>query len=84
MPNALDLGTEVVPLEDVLPLGVIRRAAAADALGRRRCAQCPRVSQARGCHRTLVVPLQAMAIAELPRPRKGSGEAVPQPPGQSC
>lgn len=78
MPNALDLGTEVVPLEDVLPLGVIRRAArlmhwaAEDARSAR--AFLKRVAAIE----PLVVPLQAMAIIELPRPRKGSGEAVPQ------
>ena len=78
MPNALDLGTEVVPLEDVLPLGVIRRAArlthwaAEDARSAR--AFLKRVAAIE----PLAVPLQAMAIAELPRPRKGSGEAVPQ------
>ena len=78
MPNALDLGTEVVPLEDVLPLGVIRRAArlmhwaAEDARSAR--AFLKRVAAIE----PLVVPLQAMAIVELPRPRKGSGEAVPQ------
>lgn len=77
MPNALDLGTEQVALEDVLPLGVIRHAArlrhwaAEDARSAR--AFLKRVAAIE----PLVVPLQAMAIAELPRPRKGSGEAVP-------
>lgn len=77
MPNALDLGTSLVPLEDVLPLGVIRRAArlvhwaAEDARSAR--AFIKRVAAIE----PLAVPLQAMSITELPRPRKGSGQAVP-------
>ena len=78
VPNTLDLGTEApTDLRDVLPDGVIRRAAAlthwvvedaksARALLKRVDALAP-----------LAQPLQAIAIAELPRPRKGSGEAVP-------
>jgi 16S rRNA (cytidine1402-2'-O)-methyltransferase len=77
MPNALDLGTTLVPLEDVLPLGVIRRAArlthwaAEDARSAR--AFLKRVAAIE----PLAVPLQEMRITELPRPRKGSGEPVP-------
>ena len=77
VPNALDLGAEAVDLQDVLPLGVIRRAAAlrhwaaedarsARAFLKRVDAICP-----------LGVALQAIAITELPRPRKGSREPVP-------
>ncbi len=77
MPNALDLGTEQVPLEDVLPLGVIRRAArlthwaAEDARSAR--AFLKRVAAIE----PLAMPLQAIQITELPRPRKGSNEPVP-------
>jgi 16S rRNA (cytidine1402-2'-O)-methyltransferase len=77
MPNTLDLGAEAVPLDEVLPLGVIRRAAtlldwvvedarSARAFLKRVDAVVP-----------LARPLQALAIHELPRARKGSGEAVP-------
>ncbi len=77
MPNALDLGTPLIPLEDVLPRGVIRQAArithwaAEDARSAR--AFLNRVAALE----PLAAPLQAIAIAELPRPRKGSGEPVP-------
>ncbi|MDE1948711.1 MAG: ribosomal RNA small subunit methyltransferase I, partial [Burkholderiales bacterium] len=77
VPNALDLGAEAVALEDVLPLGVIRRAAglvhwvAEDARSAR--AFLKRV----GALVPLAQPLQALDIRELPRPRKGSREGVP-------
>jgi 16S rRNA (cytidine1402-2'-O)-methyltransferase len=77
MPNALDLGADEVDLREVLPLGVIRRAAsilhwaAEDARSTR--AFLKRV----GAIEPLVVALQAMQITELPKPRKGSREAVP-------
>ncbi|HLL17370.1 MAG TPA: SAM-dependent methyltransferase, partial [Rubrivivax sp.] len=77
VPNALDLGAEHVALDDVLPRGVLRQAAAlrfwvaedarsARAFLKRVDAVCP-----------LVQPLQAMQISELPRPRKGSREGLP-------
>jgi 16S rRNA (cytidine1402-2'-O)-methyltransferase len=77
MPNALDLGTEEADLADVLPLGVIRRAAQVqhwaveDARSARAFIKRVAVLQ------PLVVPLQAMQITELPKARKGSREAVP-------
>jgi 16S rRNA (cytidine1402-2'-O)-methyltransferase len=77
VPNTLDLGTEPGPIDDVLPLGVLRRAAAlthwvvedarsARAFLKRVQAVVP-----------LARPLQELQIAELPRPRKGSAEPVP-------
>lgn len=77
VPNTLDLGAAESDLHEVLPLGVIRRAAAlahwaaedaktARAFLKRVHAVVP-----------LAQPLQAIAIRELPRPRKGSREAVP-------
>ena len=77
MPNAMDLGSEQVPLGDVLPLGVSRRAArlthwaAEDARSAR--AFLKRVAAIE----PLAMPLQAIQITELPRPRKGSNEPVP-------
>jgi 16S rRNA (cytidine1402-2'-O)-methyltransferase len=77
VPAPLDLGTEETSLQDVLPHGVIRRAAglahwvaedarSARAFLKRVHALVP-----------LALPLQAIQITELPRPRKGSREAVP-------
>lgn len=77
VPNTLDLGTQAVPLQDVLPLGVIRRAAALshwvveDARSAR--AFLKRVESVV----PLAQPLQATRITELPRPRKGSLAPVP-------
>ncbi len=75
VPNALDLG-DGSELADVLPQGVLRRAAAlthwvvedtksARAFLKRVDALMP-----------LVQPLQTMRIEEVPRARKGSGEAI--------
>jgi len=77
VPAPLDLGTEETPLEDVLPRGVIRRAAALahwvaeDARSAR--ALLKRVHAVE----PLMLPLQAIHITELPRPRKGSHTPVP-------
>lgn len=77
MPNTLDLGLAPGPLDEVLPQDVIRRAAglahwaAEDAKTAR--AFLKRVDAVV----PLAQPLQAIAITELPRPRKGSREAVP-------
>ncbi len=77
VPNALDLGAEAQPLDDVLPAAVLRRAAAIvhwaveDARSAR--AFLKRVHEVV----PLALPLQSLDIRELPRPRKGSGEAVP-------
>jgi 16S rRNA (cytidine1402-2'-O)-methyltransferase len=77
VPAPLDLGTAAVPLDEVLPRGVIRRAAALahwvaeDARSAR--ALLKRVHAVE----PLALPLQSIQITELPRPRKGSREAVP-------
>ena len=76
VPNTLDLGADAGPLDEVLPAGVLRRAAAlphwvvenaktARALLKRIDAVVP-----------LAQPLQALSIVELPRPRKGGPGAV--------
>ncbi len=76
VPNTLDLGSEAVPLQSVLPQGVMERAAglahwvvedarSARAFLKRVQAVVP-----------LCAPLQSINIQELPRARKGSGEAV--------
>lgn len=77
VPNTLDLGAEATDLHAVLPLAVMRQAAqlahwvvedarSARALLKRIDAIAP-----------LAQPLQALEIRELPRARKGSGDAVP-------
>ena len=76
VPNTLDLGSEAVPLQQVLPQAVISQAAALthwvveDARSTR--AFIKRVHAIV----PLAVPLQALDIQELPRARKGSGVAV--------
>ncbi len=76
VPNALDLGSEAVPLQQVLPQAVITQAAALthwvveDARSTR--AFLKRVHAVV----PLATPLQALDIQELPRARKGSGSAV--------
>ena len=77
VPNTLDLGTDAVDIQSVLPLGVLKRAAqirhwaAEDARSTR--AFLKRV----GAVQPLAAPLQTLDIRELPRPRKGSREPVP-------
>jgi len=77
VPAPLDLGAAATPLDDVLPRGVIRRAAALahwvaeDARSAR--ALLKRVHAVE----PLALPLQAIEVVELPRPRKGSRDAVP-------
>ena len=78
MPNALDLGAEPGDLREVLPLPVIEKAAqlahwvvedarSARAFLKRVAAFVP-----------LTQPLQAIDIRDLPKPRKGSLDVVPQ------
>jgi len=79
MPNALDLGTEAVPLDEVLAAGVIAAAArlshwvVEDARSAR--AFLNRVNRIA----PLAQPLQATQIAELPRPPKGGARGGPTP-----
>lgn len=77
MPNALDLGAGEVPLTDVLPAGVIARAAALTHWAAEDARSARAFLKRVGAIVPLAAPLQAIAIAELPRPRKGSREPVP-------
>jgi 16S rRNA (cytidine1402-2'-O)-methyltransferase len=76
VPNALDLGAEEGDLRDVIADGVLRHAAVLthwvveDARSAR--AFLKRVGQLHA----LTLPLQSIAIEELPRPRKGSHDTV--------
>ena len=77
VPNTLDVGAEAVDLQAVLPLGVIRRAAAL-AFWAAEDARSARAFLKRvDAVVPLAQPLQAIHIKELPRPRKGSREPVP-------
>ena len=77
VPNALDLGADAVDLRDVLPDGVIRRAAALTHWAAEDARSARAFLKRVAAVAPLGLPLQSIAIAELPRPRKGSGEAVP-------
>jgi 16S rRNA (cytidine1402-2'-O)-methyltransferase len=77
VPATLDLGGDPVPLQDVLPHGVLTVAATLKHW---------RVENARSARAflkrvdgvvPLAHPLQTLDMAELPRPRKGADDAVP-------
>ena len=76
VPNTLDLGADEVDLREVLPQGVIRRAAGLQHWAVEDARSARAFLKRVGAVVPLVVPLQAMAISELPRPRKGSREPV--------
>jgi 16S rRNA (cytidine1402-2'-O)-methyltransferase len=77
VPNTLDLGTELVEVQQVLPLGVLQRAASLA----HWLAEDARSTRAFLKRVHAVVPLtqalQAIDIRELPRPPKGSASAAP-------
>jgi 16S rRNA (cytidine1402-2'-O)-methyltransferase len=77
VPNALDLGAAETDLRDVLPQGVITRAAALQHWAAEDARSARAFLKRVGLIVPLDLPLQAIAINELPRPRKGSREAVP-------
>ncbi len=77
VPNTLDLGAEAVGLQEVLPLGVIRRAAALAHWAAEDARSARAFLKRVDAVVPLAQPLQATSIHELPRPRKGSREPVP-------
>lgn len=77
VPNALDLGADEVDLREVLPEGVIRRAAALQHWAAEDARSTRAFLKRVGALVPLTLPLQAISINELPRPRKGSHETVP-------
>jgi 16S rRNA (cytidine1402-2'-O)-methyltransferase len=77
MPNTLDLGAAEVDLQEVLPLGAIRRAAALAHWAAEDARSARAFLKRVAAIEPLARPLQEIQITELPRPRKGSGEAVP-------
>jgi 16S rRNA (cytidine1402-2'-O)-methyltransferase len=86
VPNTLDLGVEAGDLQEVLPTGVLRRAAGL----RHWIAENAKTTRAFLKRVDTVVPLaqplQSLSIVELPRPRKGavpSAEATGPGPWQA-
>ena len=77
VPNTLDLGAAEVDLREVLPLGVIRRAAALQHWAAEDARSTRAFLKRVDSIEPLALPLQALSIRELPRPRKGSRESVP-------
>lgn len=77
VPNTLDLGAEAGELDEVLPRGVLQRAAA---LGH-WIAENAKTTRAFLKRVDAVVPLaqplQSLSIVELPRPRKGAADPAP-------
>lgn len=77
VPNTLDLGAETIDLQEVLPLGVLRRAAALTHWAAEDARSARALLKRVGAVVPLARPLQEITITELPRPRKGSREPVP-------
>lgn len=77
VPNTLDLGADEVALQEVLPEGVILQAAALTHWAAEDARSTRAFLKRVGALVPLAAPLQALQITELPRPRKGSREAVP-------
>jgi 16S rRNA (cytidine1402-2'-O)-methyltransferase len=77
VPNTLDLGADSVDLAEVLPLGVLRRAAALQHWAAEDARSARALLKRVHAIVPLAQPLQAVDIRELPRPRKGSHEPVP-------
>lgn len=77
VPNTLDLGTAETPLQAVLPQGVIESAASLTHWAVEDARSARAFLKRVGALSPLARPLQELHVSELPRPRKGSGEAVP-------
>jgi 16S rRNA (cytidine1402-2'-O)-methyltransferase len=80
VPNALDLGhadATAAPLDAVLPAGTIDRAAALTHWVAEDARSARALLKRVHALRPLALPLQQIVVGELPRPRKGSNEAVP-------
>lgn len=79
VPNTLDHGTpgEVSDLRDVLPMAVIRHAARLTHWVAENAKTTRAFLKRVDAIVPLTLPLQALAIVELPRPRKGAPNAAP-------
>ena len=79
VPNTLDFGTaaESSPIEDALPMAVLRRAARLGFWVAENARTTRAFLKRVGAVVPLGQPLQSIAIAELPRPRKGASASAP-------
>lgn len=77
VPNTLDLGLAPGPLDEVLPAAVIRQAASLGHWAAEDAKTARAFLKRVDAIVPLARPLQEIVITELPRPRKGSREAVP-------
>jgi 16S rRNA (cytidine1402-2'-O)-methyltransferase len=85
VPNALDLGTDPVPLQDVLSDASLRRAASLSAWVVENAKTARAFLKRVGEIHPLTQPLQALSMTELPRPRKGDPGPPSSPrPGANC
>ncbi|HNT38935.1 MAG TPA: SAM-dependent methyltransferase [Rubrivivax sp.] len=76
VPNTLDHGHEPVPIESVLARGVLEQAAALHHWVAEDARSARAFLKRVGAVTPLAAPLQDIAIAELPRARKGSRDGV--------
>ncbi len=83
VPNTLDFGTgagtPALPLDELLPLGVIRRAAALQHWVAENAKTTRAFLKRVDAVVSLSVPLQSISIAELPRPAKGRSTPNAEP-----
>jgi len=77
VPNALDLGAEAGPLDEVLPAGVLRRAASLGHWVAENAKTTRAFLKRVDALVPLSLPLQSISIVELPRPRKGAPPGTP-------
>jgi 16S rRNA (cytidine1402-2'-O)-methyltransferase len=74
VPNTLDLGAAPEPIEHILSAGVLRRAAGLRHWAVENAKTTRAFLKRVEAVTPLALPLQALSIRELPRPRKGSGD----------
>ena len=77
VPNTLDFSLAPVPIDDVLPAGVLKRAAALAHWAAEDAKTARAFLKRVDVIEPLARPLQEISITELPRPRKGSRDPVP-------
>lgn len=77
VPNTLDFNLAPVPIDDVLPAGVLKRAAALAHWAAEDAKTARAFLKRVDVIEPLARPLQEISITELPRPRKGSRDPVP-------
>ncbi|OYT89689.1 MAG: ribosomal RNA small subunit methyltransferase I [Burkholderiales bacterium PBB6] len=76
VPNALDLGTQPEPIEQVLSHGVLTRAAGIQHWAVENAKSTRAFLKRVDAVTPLSQPLQSLDVKELPRPRKGAGDTT--------